>query len=193
MNLITRRLGVSFSALLVVVGTVACGAGTTSTTGSSSAGSSAAVAAPVVEVLQHKPAEVKKLLDAFLQSVSTESDAYMKEAMKSGSAGDTDEEKAAKFKTAFPESHKYLALDDKKSAGLIGIFALTAMLTPDTEMTANESGIQIDGETATIKGSDITINGIDKSGQGGDDGKLGMITLTYQDSDWKITDLEIRQ
>jgi hypothetical protein len=60
-------------------------------------------------------------------------------------------------------------------------------------MTANESGIKIDGETATIKGSDITIRGIEKSGKGGDNGKLRKITLTYQGSNWKITDLEIQQ
>lgn len=115
----------------------------------------------------------------------------MKAAMTGGAASGTDEEKATKLKAAFPQSYSYLALDERKASGLIGIFALTAMLTPDTEMTANESGINIDGDTATIKASEIKIKGIEKSGQGGDNGKLGRITLTYQGSDWKITDLEI--
>jgi hypothetical protein len=193
MNKITR-LGACFSALIIVAGTAACGASSTSTAGSPSGALSAAAAtAAAVEVVQHRPAEVKKFLDAFLASVSNESDAYIKEAMTGGAAAGTDEEKAAKFKAAFPESYKFLALDDKKAAGLIGIFALIAMITPDTEITANESGIEIDGETATIKGSDIAIRGIEKSGKGGDNGKLRKITLTYQDSNWKITDLEIQQ
>ncbi|NUU31168.1 hypothetical protein [Arthrobacter sp. C9C5] len=191
MNSIIRNLGAALSALVIVAGTVACGANSSGPAYAPPAGSSAA--APAAEVVQHKPAEVKKVLDAFLQSVSNESDAYMKAAMAGGSTNDTPEEKAAKFKSGFPESYKYLDLDDKKAAGLIGIFALVAMLTPDTEMSANESGIALDGETATIRGSDIKIKGIEKSGQGGSGGKLGKITLTFQESTWKITDLEIQQ
>jgi len=117
----------------------------------------------------------------------------MKSAMAGGAASGTDEEKAAKLKAAFPQSYSYLALDEKKGPALIGIFALAAMLTPDTEMTANESGITVNGDTATIKASDIKIKGIEKSGQGGDSGKIGKITLTFQGTDWKVTDLEIQQ
>lgn len=189
MNEISRRTALSIAGLCILVGIAGCSAGTASTQGSASQETPAVAAAPVIE---HKPAEVKKFLDAFLLSVSNESDGYMKAAMTGGAASGTDEEKAAKLKAAFPQSYTYLALDEKKAAGLIGIFALTAMLTPDTEMTANESGINIDGDTATIKASEIKIKGIEKSGQGGDNGKLGNITLTYQGSDWKITDLEIQ-
>jgi hypothetical protein len=127
MNKITR-LGACLSALIIVAGTAACGASSASTAGSPSRASSAAPAA-AAEVVQHRPAEVKKFLDAFLASVSNESDAYIKKAMTGGAAAGTDEEKAAKFKAAFPESYKYLALDDKKAAGLVGIFALIAMVT----------------------------------------------------------------
>lgn len=190
MNELSRRTTLSIAALCILVGTAACSAGTASAPDTASQGTSA-VAAP--SAIKHKPDEVKRFLDAFLLSVSSESDGYMKAAMTGGAASGTEEEKAAKFKAAFPQSYSYLALDEKKAAGLIGIFALTAMLTPDTEMTANESGIKIDGNTATIKASEITIKGIEKSGQGGDNGKLGEITLTYQGSDWKITDLEIQQ
>ncbi|WP_346960045.1 hypothetical protein [uncultured Arthrobacter sp.] len=193
MNSIIRNLGATLSALVIVAGTVACGANSPGPAGAPPAGSSAAAAARADEVARHKPAEVKKVLDAFLRSVSNESDAYMKAAMAGGSTNDTPEEKAAKFKSGFPGSYKYLDLDDKKAAGLIGIFALVAMLTPDTEMSANESGIVIDGETATIRGSDIKIKGIEKSGKGGTGGKLGKITLRFQGSTWKITDLEIQQ
>ncbi|MGF9648691.1 hypothetical protein AAIH32_11985 [Pseudarthrobacter oxydans] len=189
MNEISHRTALSMAALFLLVGIAGCSAGTATTPGSAPQQTSA-VAAPVV---QHKPAEVKKFLDAFLLTVSSESDGYMKAAMAGGVASGTDEEKAAKLKAAFPESYSYLALDEKKASGLIGIFALTAMLTPDTEMTANESGINIDGDTATIKASEIKIKGIEKSGQGGDNGKIGKITLTFQGTDWKITDLEIQQ
>lgn len=190
MNEISRGTAGFVAALCILVGAAGCSADTATATGSAPQETSAVAAKPVI---QHKPAEVKKFLDAFLLSVSSESDGYMKAAMTEGAASGTDEEKAAKLKAAFPQSYSYLALDEKKASGLIGIFALTAMLTPDTEMTANESGIKIDGDTATIKASDIKIKGIDKSGQGGDTGKIGKITLTYQGTDWKITDLEIQQ
>lgn len=181
-KIIRRRVGVPILALSLAVGVGACG--------SNAAGSSS----PAVEaVVEHKPAEVKSALDAFFVNVSEESDAYMKEAMTKGSAKVSDEEKAANFKKAYPKSYKYLEMDDKKAAALIGIFALTAMFTPNTEITANESGIVIDGEKASIKGSDIKIKGLEKSGQGGDDGKLSKIVLTYKGSEWKVTDLEVQQ
>ncbi|PNH86081.1 hypothetical protein CXZ05_02965 [Arthrobacter sp. AFG20] len=141
----------------------------------------------------HKPAEVKKVLDAFLVNVSDESDAYLKDAMAKGASNAPDEERAANFRKAYPKSYEYLEMEDKKAAALIGIFAVTAMLTPDTEMTANESGIKIEGQTAFIKGSDVKIKGIEKSGQGGSDGKLGKIVLTFKGSEWKVTDLEVQQ
>jgi hypothetical protein len=190
MNAISHRTALSIAALCLLIGIAGCSAGTT-TTPSSAPQETSAVAAP--PVIQHKPAEVKEFLDAFLLTVSSESDGYMKAAMTGGAATGTDEEKAAKLRAAFPQSYSYLALDEKKASGLIGIFALTAMLTPDTEMTANESGINIDGDTATIKASDIKIKGIEQSGQGGNSGKIGKITLTFQSTDWKITDLEVQQ
>jgi hypothetical protein len=189
MNEINHRTALSIAALCLLVGIAGCGAGTATTPGSAPQGTSAVTAPPVV---QHTPAEVKKFLDSFLLTVSNESDGYMKAAMTGGAASGTDEEKAAKLKAAFPQSYSYLALDDKKAPALIGIFALAAMLTPDTEMTANESGITINGDTATIKASDIKIKGIEKSGQGGDSGKIGK-NLTFQGTDWKITDLEIQR
>lgn len=190
MNEISHRTALSIAALCLLVAIAGCGAGTATTPGSAPQETSE-VAAP--KVVQHTPAEVKKFLDSFLLTVSNESDGYMKAAMTGGATSGTDEEKAAKLKAAFPESYSYLALDEKKAPALIGIFALAAMLTPDTEMTANESGITINGDTATIKASDIKIKGIEKSGQGGDSGKIGKITLTFQGTDWKITDLEVQQ
>lgn len=190
MNEINHRTTLSMAALCLLIGIAGCSAGTATTSGSASEETSAVTAPPVI---QHRPDEVKEFLDAFLLTVSSESNGYMKAAMTGDAASGTDEEKAAKLKAAFPQSYSYLALDEKKASGLIGIFALAAMLTPDTEMTANESGINIDGDTATIKASDIKIKGVEKSGQGGDSGKIGKITLTFQGTDWKITDLEVQQ
>jgi hypothetical protein len=194
MSSIVHKLGAGLAALALLATSAGCASGTSpASEATATSGSEASTAAAVEDTaVRHTTTEVKAALDAFFLEITVESDAYMQESMLKPQGEATDEERAAQLKAAFPKSLTHTDMDERKAMGLIGMFAVVAMLTPDTEITANESGIELDGDEAAIRGSDIKIKGIENSGQGGDGGKIGRISLTYQDSAWKITDVEVK-
>ncbi|EMY35652.1 hypothetical protein D477_003118 [Arthrobacter crystallopoietes BAB-32] len=191
MSKIARALGVPLLALAASLGAAACGSS------SPAPASTAPVTAesPAEQKVEHAPADVAKTLNAFFKTSQKEAKAYMGEMMANPPAEDaTDEETAAQLKAAFPKSYGYLDMSEEKSAGLVGIFALLGMFTQEPA-TISEDAIELDGDKASILGSDIDIKAGDteETAKPSEGGKVGKISLEHDGTEWKITDVEVTQ
>lgn len=84
-------------------------------------------------------------------------------------------------------------MKETEAAALVGIFALVGMFAEENAAKVTEEAVNLDGDKASIMGSDITIEGMEGTGEGNDGGKVGKISLEHDGIEWKITGLEAKE
>lgn len=146
--------------------------------------SSSAPALPHEEKTQ---AGAKHTVDSFLTQVSTDLSEY--ESSLTGK--NTEADKINAFNDAFKESAGYVksgAFSPEDTQSLLSSFAQIYVYDRDAKIESQESDYKVEGNTASINGSDfhVTLDGKVQEHPTADKSN-GKLTLTYDGSKWLIS------
>lgn len=180
-----RAIALSLAAIALCIGSVSCSA--TDSGGSESTTQE--------QLTKRTAAEAKSTLDGFFKSVTSETVNVLKTPAKAptdtNKSATADEIAAAnldRIKTGYPMSYGYLnenALGTAGAVKLIAFYAYPAAADPGTVVESSESAFHLDGDIATIRGTDLKV----KSGDGkSSEFAPGDITMTFSGGRWTISD-----
>lgn len=187
---ISKKVAVSMSAASLVLG-LGIGAGATaylmpsppvSPSVEATANPSASeTAAPPESVNKKTQAEAKKVVDAFLEDVRSETVAF---------ANGRDDATSLKEYYSDSYSHLQAGLPVKEGEKIIGQFSTLFMIDGEAKVETEETDFLLEGDAASIRGDKfkVTIDG--KTLDNSDSKGSGNLILAFADDKWSISKLE---